>query len=323
MYKSIYLSIYVSIYLGNWHVKMLIWMCSVLFPHVESLIDTWKYPVYFVYYIIFFLCQKTSKEETVGSVTMLFFTFKNLSCTLWESVIVKMLWFWPTSALFLLNPSHQRPNLLLAALSRWTGEPSVVSHAAPPPVSWTRWRMVTEPSKTNTPHLTHQRAPLVALDERWYQPVHCRLVSSFVLIQWQISPGWSSGGRLCLLLVFASSLSWHDAIDIVRIDWAIIATLKTAGVRGVGVGGACVHAVLQRREKSFRIDGAQQHLLHRGGTRALARIAQEYQKAKGVYWEHDGIDPCFSLTSTACSLVWAAAVGNLLVHLSIDLDQSM
>lgn len=56
---------------------------------------------------------------------------------------------------------------------------------------------------------------------------------------------------------FRFLLSWHDAIDIVRIDWAIIATLKTARVRGVAVGGACVHAVLQQREKSFRIDGEQ------------------------------------------------------------------
>lgn len=61
--------------------------------------------------------------------------------------------------------------------------------------------------------------------------------------------------------------------------------------------------------KSFCIDGAQLHLLHRGlirwGTHALPRITLEHQKAN---WEHDEIDPFISVGR------------NLLVHLSIDVD---
>lgn len=39
-------------------------------------------------------------------------------------------------------------------------------------------------------------------------------------------------------------VSWHDAVDIGCIDWTIIATLETAGIRGVGIGGASVNVLL-------------------------------------------------------------------------------
>ena len=42
---------------------------------------------------------------------------------------------------------------------------------------------------------------------------------------------------------FVLLLSWHDAIDIGGIDWAITATLETARVREVEVGKACVRVV--------------------------------------------------------------------------------
>ena len=48
---------------------------------------------------------------------------------------------------------------------------------------------------------------------------------------------------------FCFLLSRHDAIDIGCIDWAIIATLQTARVRGVGVGKACVHGALYSGRK--------------------------------------------------------------------------
>lgn len=80
-------------------------------------------------------------------------------------------------------------------------------------------------------------------------------------------------------------------------------------------------------QKSLCIDRAQLQLLHRclirRGTHALPRITAEYQRTKGVTGNMMELIPVFRLTSTACSLVWAAAVGNLLVHLSIDLDWSM
>lgn len=71
--------------------------------------------------------------------------------------------------------------------------------------------------------------------------------------------------------------------------------------------------------KSFCIDGAQLHLLHRGlirwGTHALPRITLEHQKAN---WEHDEIDPCFS--SPKLGYLFISVGRNLLVHLSIDVD---
>ncbi len=198
-----------------------------------------------------------SEKETVALVSQIVFNdlqlvhfslfeIQDSPYKLWESLSLEMLGFCPTSALFRLTLHTGDPICCSQRFQRELRDPSEVSHPALPPVSWTHWRMVAE-SVTVVRcgrHISQTEAPLVALDERWYHPVRCHLVSSFVLIQWQISLRGEQQWQIVSVACFWFLLSWRDAIDIGCIDWAIIAILETARVRGVGVGRAYVHAVL-------------------------------------------------------------------------------
>lgn len=155
----------------------------------------------------------TSSEENKSASTIYFtkthflpfWKFLNSSYEVWESISFGSLGLCPTSAVFHLT-LHTRD--LICCSQRFQNEQEILRglRSAHTPVSSTHWRMVAEAVTALhcSHHISYTEASLVAVDERWYHPVGCHLVSSFVLIRWRISPLGSNNARLGLLLVFAS-----------------------------------------------------------------------------------------------------------------------